>query len=501
MAAVDSAVAVLTSEKAVSPSVHDATAENKEQNEAIVKDWTDAEERAATRKIDFILLPILGLAFFSLQLDRGNISAVLTSSILKDLNLTTDQINVGSQLLSAGIVLTEIPSNIVLQRVGPRVWLSVQILAWGLVATFQTFINSYASYLATRLLLGLLEGGFIPGALYYLSTWYKKSETGSRTTLYFFGQMFSAATSNLISSRLIKLHGSAGLSGWQWIFLVEGLITIFIGFLFIALVPPKAGDGKALIFFGRSSYFTERESYIIRNRVLLDDPKKARGNIKITGKDIWEAITNVRIIQHFFITLVAMTAFQGLSQYTPSLIKTAGFTSSRAIALTSVPVYCGMVYVFILSYLADKSGHIGPFVLFGLTWNIISYTCLRALPDSSGRWKKYGMICITNTSYVSYHILNISWLSVYCKTPQQRSVAMAVIIMAANAAGIPGSQIFRSDDAPKYPRGRTIICGLVAGAWVLALALNIQSYIAQRRAKRVEQPVPDIERESEEIKN
>lgn len=110
-----------------------------------------------------ILIPILALAFFGLQIDRGNISAALTSTITKDLNVTTNQINIGTQLLSAGIVITEIPSNIILQRLGPQVWLSAQLVAWGLVGTFQAFVKTYPAYLATRLLLGLLEGGFIPG--------------------------------------------------------------------------------------------------------------------------------------------------------------------------------------------------------------------------------------------------------------------------------------------------------------------------------------------------
>jgi predicted MFS family arabinose efflux permease len=114
-------------------------------------------------RVDFILLPILGLAFFALQVDRGNISAALTSTITTDLGIDTNQINVGTQLLSAGIVITEIPSNIILQRIGPQRWLAGQLFAWGLVATFQAFVKTYPAYLATRILLGLFEGGFIPG--------------------------------------------------------------------------------------------------------------------------------------------------------------------------------------------------------------------------------------------------------------------------------------------------------------------------------------------------
>jgi hypothetical protein len=133
-------------------------------------------------------------------------------------------------------------------------------------------------------------------------------------------------------------------------FAVEGLITLFVAIIFTLLVPPSAGDGRPLIAGGRWSYFTERESHIIRNRVLLDDPRKAQGHIQITGQDIWQTLKQPRILQHALVTLVAMTSFQGITQYTPSMIKGLGFDAVKANALTSVPVYCSMVWLLILSY-------------------------------------------------------------------------------------------------------------------------------------------------------
>ncbi|KAJ5740047.1 hypothetical protein N7533_012831 [Penicillium manginii] len=442
-----------------------------EIDHGIVKDW-DEEESAVRRKIDFILLPTLALAFFCLQMDRGNISAVLTSTITKDLNITTNQINIGTQLLSAGIVLAEIPSNIIMQRIGPRVWLSGQLFAWGLVATFQAFVQSYPAFLVTRILLGFCEGGFIPGALYYLSTWYKRRRR----------PMFASATSSLISAGLLRLSGTHGMEGWRWIFLVEGLLTLFIGIFFTLLVPPKVGDGRPLISFGRWSYFTERESHIIRNRVLLDDPQKAQGHIQITWSDIKNTVKQPRIMQHVFLTLVSMSGFQGVTQYTPSMIKALGFDSIKANALTSVPVYCSIVWLTILSFASDWTGHRGPFVLISITWNVISYVCLKTAPYTLDKWHRYGVIAVANVSYCSMHILNVGWLSIYCRTPQERSVAMALVVMAANCAGISGSQIFRTADAPKYTHGLTAICALAGASWGLAAILGAQYYIRRRKA-------------------
>ncbi|KAJ5925435.1 hypothetical protein N7454_008074 [Penicillium verhagenii] len=447
-----------TEKNAIDAKITDSS--HTEVEHGIIKDW-DKEESAVRRKVDFILIPILALAFFSLQLDRGNISAVLTSTITKDLGITTNQVNVGTQLLSAGIVLSKSLPTSFCNASDPEHGCRVNL---------------------TRILLGLCEGGFIPGALYYLSTWYKKDETSLRTSFFFYGQMFASATSSLISAGVLKLDGTNGWAGWRWIFLIEGLITLFIGIVFTLLVPPSAGDGRPLIAFGRWSYFTERESHIIRNRVLLDDPKKARGHIQISKSDVWKALKNPRIMQHVFITLVSMSAFQGLTQYTPTMIKSLGFSSIKANALSSVPVYCGIVWLTILSFLADRTGHRGPFVLLAITWNVISYACLRTDPYHSGQWHRYGVIAITNVSYCSMHILNVGWLSFYCRTPQERSVAMALVVMAANCAGISGSQIFRTEDAPRYLKGLTAICVLAGVSWLQVAGLSLQTYFGRKKA-------------------
>lgn len=133
---------------------------------------------------------------------------------------------------------------------------------------------------------------------------------------------------------------------------MEGLITIFSGIVFTLFIPPKAGDGKPLISLGRWSYFNERESRIIQHRVVLDDPLKARGHVKITGRDIWDTIRKPNIIQHFFVSLTSMSAYQGLNHYTPSIIKSFGFGSVNANALTSVPVYASMIWTLALAFIS-----------------------------------------------------------------------------------------------------------------------------------------------------
>ncbi|KAL2702833.1 hypothetical protein AAEP93_007131 [Penicillium crustosum] len=360
------------------------------------------EERRVRRKVDVVLLPILALAFFALQLDRGNMSAALTSTITQDLKITTNHINIGQQLLSAGICITEIPSNMALQRFGPVRWLSFQILAWGLVATLQAFVKGYPAFLATRLLLGLLEGGFIPGALFYLSSWYKKNETTLRVSLFFFGQMFSAATSSLISAGVLRLSGRGGLSGWQWIFLIEGLVTLFIAIVFALFSPSDIGNGQPLISRKRWSYFTERESYVIRTRMqLYDDGNTAPGKVKITVRDVWNTVRRLHVLQHCLFTLVSMSALSGLLNYTPSIIKSFGFDAVTANSLASVPIFSAMLLILPMSWLSDCIKYRGLLIFIPTTWNVIGYACIRCMAVSSTKWHKYAVFASASASYAN----------------------------------------------------------------------------------------------------
>lgn len=230
------------------------------------------------------------IAIASNLLPSGN---ALTNNFLKDVGITQDQFNVGQQLLSVGIVLLEIPSNFVLYRLGPRAWISGQIFVWGLIALFQAFQHGYGAFLATRLLLGLGESGFIPASLYCITTFYKRNETSKRFSWFFLGNMIALATSGEIAYGILQMKGVCGLKGWQWLFIIEGLLTIIISFIFMAFFPHS--PGRPVPFLG-IKYFNERETQMITLRVLADDPSKARKGSNITRAELKAAVSAVTLL-------------------------------------------------------------------------------------------------------------------------------------------------------------------------------------------------------------
>jgi MFS family permease len=244
-----------------------------------------------TRLVNHIKLGNDNLLTQQRILDRGNIANALTDNFFKDLKITQDQFNVGQQMLSLGIVLFEIPSNMILYRVGPGRWLTLQLFLFGIVSTFQAFQKDYGSFIASRLLLGITESGFIPGGLYALSTWYTRKETAvspklpeirihrltrglkKRVMIFYFGNQFGQASSKLLAYGILHMRGVGGKAGWFWLFTLMGGFTIISGFIFGIFLPDSFKRPKST-FLPNRKIFQERELYILRTRVLLDDPAK-----------------------------------------------------------------------------------------------------------------------------------------------------------------------------------------------------------------------------------
>ncbi|GME49452.1 MFS transporter [Neofusicoccum parvum] len=330
------------------PSINPAV-NNISTHDSDTRDWTAAEERAVVRKIDLTVLPLLMLLFFFLQLDRANAGNALTDGFLTDINITQAQYNTGTQLLYAGIVLLELPSNAALFRVGARFWLGGQCFAWGTVATLQAFQRDLAGFYATRALLGLCEAGFIPGALFTLSLWYTNAEISRRFACLFVANALGSACTGLVAYGVLALRGRAGLAGWQWLFILEGGLTVLASLLFVALFPKSVADPRALV---GGSRFSVRERDILRRRVLLDGPSKVSERRHVSGADVFRTLKDWRVWPHLVIAVAGLAPGNALWSYMPSIISSFGYDRLQSNAMTSVGNWINVVVIIIFGILA-----------------------------------------------------------------------------------------------------------------------------------------------------
>ncbi|EJT74858.1 hypothetical protein GGTG_08696 [Gaeumannomyces tritici R3-111a-1] len=441
-----------------------------EQSLTQVVDWSQEEEVRAKRKLDLIVMPLLTLGLFCLQLDRGNIANALTDRFMEDVGISQDEFNVGQQMLSLGIVLFEIPSNMILYRVGPGKWLTLQLFLFGAVSTFQAWQNSYGSFIASRFLLGVTESGFIPGGLWTLSTWYTRRETAKRVMFFYFGNQFGQASSKLLAYGILHMRGVAGRPGWFWLFVLMGGFTLVSGVVLGVFLPDSFRSPRSS-FLPRRQIFTEREIHILRTRVTMDDPMKGKKKKKIGKAGFKKAFTSWRLWVHVGITLANNGPQRAFDTYSPSIVNSFGFAGLQANALASVGLFLQIPVSWAFSYVSDHYNRRGETVIAGLATHLLGYIFNRAFTELSGqRGVRYFGVVWTQTFGTFSHPLNITWMSLACEDSEQRALAMAMVIMGANTAGIYGAQIFRQDDRPFYRRGFAVaIAVLVVGLLLVAV--------------------------------
>ncbi|EAT89632.2 hypothetical protein SNOG_02901 [Parastagonospora nodorum SN15] len=388
-------------------------------------------------------------------LDRGNISNALTDTITQDLGITNDDVNLGNQLMLAGIVVAELPSNMLLQKVGAPVWLTGQMGIWGTIALTQTWVTNKSSFFATRFILGVFEGGYVPGGQYMLSLFYTREELATRTAVFYFGNYFAAATGSLMAAGILKLAGTNGLSGWQW------LHTKPIHCYF--------------------DCFSEKKRSILSARMSAQNnaDKADLSWTKVKG-----ALLDFRLWLHMIINMASLAPKGGLQLYGPSVIKGLGFSKTRANALNSISSYLVVVFSFAISYASDKTHQRGLWCIVAFAWSIAFSGALYGLPLNANRWTRFWIFTFLGSGNALAQGLNDAWVSANAQTSAGRSIGLALAVMGSNLGGLAGQQMFRQSDAPRYQRGFLAILCLYVGSIVLTVATIAAYWWTNKKLKR-----------------
>ena len=206
---------------------------------------SDATHREATRKAMRYLIPLMCAIYFMSYLDRTNV-ALAKVQLARDLGITAAIYGLGAGIFFIGYALLEVPSNLILARVGARRWIARIMISWGLVAAAMALVRTPAQFYSLRLLLGVTEAGFFPGIIYYLTQWFPARERARAMALFMTAIPVSAALGNPLSGWLLGLDGWMGRAGWQWLFVIEGLPSVLLGIAVFRLLPDRPADAPWL---------------------------------------------------------------------------------------------------------------------------------------------------------------------------------------------------------------------------------------------------------------
>jgi len=460
--------------------------------------FSRAEESRVIRILDTRLFPWILLTTFVLNMDRTNNSNAISDNLPKDLGFTINVVNTATSIYAVIFTIFCLTGAIMAKIIGPARWIPILMFAWGLVTAAHALITNKAGYLTVRSFIALTEGGVIPATLVYLSGFYKSTELATRLAWFWGVQSIASAVSGLMASGILQLQGRSGLEGWKWLFIIDGIITLFVAVLTWFYLPRNATRTKGGIR-GFKPWFDERQIQIAVTRVIRDDPAKRYYETVVTWADVWAAITDIGVWGHLLITAVGLTPSTPLSTYLPTVIKSFHFNVFVANALTAPPYVLSCLTSVTNIWHSDRTGERGFHGIFAATWFLVGWILLETLPNNTSRGVKYFAAVIV-ASWPTTHPLNIAWMLENTGSVGKRTVASGLVIGAANIYGTWGSQVYQASDSPYFKRGNAINIGLTAA--VIVMWFSQKMYYRYRNAKNARRwaQLDENERKAEELR-
>lgn len=314
------------------------------------------------------LLPLIVLMHVIGYVDRLNI-AFAKDGLSDDLGLSATAFGLASGIFFLGFVLFQVPSNLILHRVGARRWLGSIMVAWGVAAVGTAFVWSAASLVGARLLLGFAEAGFFPGVVYFLACWFPPAARGRAMAAFLSGIAIAIIIGGPLSGGLLALDGVLGLAGWQWLFLVEGVPAIVVGAVALRRLPDSPSDAPWLPA-DQAAWLEERVGEPTDEVEIAD----MRGAIR-------DRRVRFLIATYFCLNL----ASYGILFWLPEIVKRVGDLSDMQVGLLStIPFVAGVAGLLVLGRRADRGGAHRRLLVFGLALGAVGTVGIVTAPPVGG---------------------------------------------------------------------------------------------------------------------
>ena len=414
-------------------------------------------EKRTLKKITWRIVPFIMILYLIAYIDRVNIGfAALTMK--EDLGFTASVLGFGAGIFFLGYFLFEVPSNVILHKVGARIWIARVMLTWGLIAGGMAFVDSTTSFYIMRFLLGVAEAGFFPGIILYLSYWFPARHRAGVIAMFMAAAPIAVAVGSPISAALLQMDGIWGFAGWQWMFIIEAIPAVILGFVVFFYMTDKPEKAK---------WLKEDE----RNWLIKKMQEEDVGKNSNQHHSILRGLINPRVLALALVYFGTSAGLYTLSIWAPQIIKDLGVSSMTVGLVNAIPPIISVVAMVLWSRHSDRTGE--------RTWHVAIACMLAAigLVIAAGTHNMVGLIAA----------LTIVNVGISCSKPPLWSMptlflsgtaaatGIATINSIGNLGGFAGPVMIGwvKDQTGSYAGGLYFVAGLLVLSTILTLILSM----------------------------
>ncbi|KAL4902541.1 hypothetical protein BDW74DRAFT_180645 [Aspergillus multicolor] len=465
-------------DQTVTPTGSSIPQHNDAERPSTPPEWAHLESRIR-RKTDLRLCSIAGLLCSLNLLDSGILASASVTTLLSDLDLQGQRYSVSIFIFTVASIAFQLPCTVAVRYVGPRLWFASTTFCFGLITLCTAFVQTWRQMIAVRILLGIAMSGIYPGLTYLVSTWYTRREQQLRFAFLQSGEVAALATGYIVNYGLNQLHGKAGLEGWRWMYLVQGLITCVIGvvtYWWMVDFPENARKSFA--------FLTETEAKIAVQRIQAD-----RGDVVLEPFEWKKVLVNFTdpklygfACMYFCLNIVSTA----LNYFLPQIIESGlGFSANESILLSTPPYYWAVLPVLFTSLIGDSFRIRGPLITFNALCLIAGYLMF-GLPSSTQVTVRYIGTFLTTGAYVSNWAALNAFMANNVVGQWKRATTAAAVAACNGLGSIAGSYIVRQTEAPTYQTAVWVSIGSHILMIVIVGLFAVGFYIQNTRQKKGE---------------
>lgn len=410
-------------------------------------------EKATLLKISWRIIPFICVLYIFNILDRSNLGFA-RQAMEVDIGLTKAAFDIAYGLFYIGYLIFEIPSNLLLTKIGARIWISRIMITWGLVSILTMFVQDVFQLNAVRILLGVAEAGFFPGIILYLTFWFPARERAKVVALFMVAIAFAGVLGNPLSGLILQyLNKVAGLSGWQWLFLLEGLPSVLLGLFVLKFLPNGPTDAP---------WLDAKEKAWLKNTL----EEEANVRLKNRGTNHVWAMLDPRVLLLTCLYFTVAVGANASGAYLPTLIA-EHFPKSLPFQvglISALPHVCSVILMILLSRWSDKVGRRSPFVALASSLAALGWLIAWRASDP---WMALGGLCLAQAGMMS--MLPVFWpLPSTFLGGAAAAGGIAFINSVANIGGFYGPTVLGKFglEAVALTMGVGTVLALIAGVFV-----------------------------------